>query len=137
MVILFDQHNLPNSIYEVVFATPQQIIVGRVLIDFMKANNGEVSKSKLSMFATKLNDSKVVTEIEEEQFRGKKVRISYNKRQFYDRILTPMRAMGLIDYDLYKKTYKISTGFTKAVLEIGARWDAETKKKAPKVEFND
>ena len=38
MVILFDQHNLPTDIYEIVFATTQQKIVGRVLIDYLKQN---------------------------------------------------------------------------------------------------
>ncbi len=137
MVILFDQHNLPTSIYEIVFATPQQVIVGRVLIDYLKSNKGEVSKSKLSLFATKLNDGKVITRIEEKPFIGKRVRLSYNKRQFYDRILTPMRAMGLIDYDLYKKTYKISDKFEKAVCDIGKGWSKEIKKKPTKVEFSD
>jgi len=28
-------------------------------------------------------------------------------------ILTPMKSMGLIDYDMYKKTYKISDKFNK------------------------
>src|SRR3989338_1610526 len=92
MVILFDQENLPDEVCEVVFATPQQVIVGRVLISHMKGNGGELSKSGMSRFAMMLNDGKVVTEIEDEPFRGKKVRISCNKRQFYDRILTPLRS---------------------------------------------
>ena len=90
MVILFDQHNLPNDIYEIVFATAQQKIVGRVLIDYFKQNNGVVSKLKLSLFATKLNEGKIITQINEEPFIGKKVRLSYNKRQFYDTIFTPI-----------------------------------------------
>ncbi|MCA9478699.1 MAG: hypothetical protein KC535_06125, partial [Nanoarchaeota archaeon] len=57
-----------------------------------------------------------------------KVKISYNKRQFYDRILTPMKTMGLIDYDLYKKTYKISERFNKNMMKVGLMWLQEIRK---------
>jgi hypothetical protein len=137
VVILFDEHNLPSDIYEIVFSTPQQKIVGRVLIDYLKQNDNVVNKSKLSLFATKLNDGKVVTQIEEEPFIGKRVRLSYNKRQFYDRILTPMRAMGLIEYDLYKKTYRISENFDKVIATIGKLWIEELKKKPLNVKFTE
>lgn len=137
VVILFDQHNLPNDIYEIVFATTQQKIVGRVLINYLKQNDGSVGKSKLSLFATKLNEGKVITQIEEEPFIGKQVRLSYNKRQFYDRILTPLRAMGLIEYDLYKKTYKISENFIKALSSVGTLWSMEVKKNQLSVKFSD
>lgn len=137
MVILFDQHNLPSNAFEVVFATPQQVIVGRVLVDFMKKNDGEVTKSELSDFATHLNDGKVITQIDEEPFIGKNVKLSYNKRQFYDRILTPMRAMGLIYYDLYNKTYKLSDNFNKAIQSIADLWSKEIDKKPLEVKFAD
>ena len=137
MVILFDQQNASANVYETIFSTTQQKIVAKVLIDYMKKNNGELTKSGISLFATKLNEGKVVTEIEEEPFLGKKVKLSYNKRQFYDRILTPMRAMGLIDYDLYKKTYKISENFTRAVGDIGKMWGRETKRSPVDVEFSE
>ena len=51
-----------------------------------------------------------------------RVKLSYNKRQFYDRILTPMRAMGMIDYDLYKKKYVISHKFVNELNKIGMLW---------------
>jgi len=135
VVILFDQHNIQDNIFEIVFSTTQQIIVSRVLIDYLKQNNREVSKSKLSLFATKLNEGKVITKIEEEPFIGKQVKLSYNKRQFYDRILTPMRAMGLIDYDLYKKTYKLSDNFCKAMNNVSIMWAEQLKKDGIKVDF--
>ena len=135
MVILFDQDNLPNEIYEVIFATTQQVIVGRVLINHMKDNSGELSKSKMSKFAIMLNDGKVVTEIQEEPFKGKKVKLSYNKRQFYDRILTPLRSMGLVQYDLYKKTYRLSDGFKGVLVKVGDMWNEELTKKALPVKF--
>ncbi len=56
------------------------------------------------------------------------MKISYNKRQFYDRILTPMKSMGLIDYDLYKKTYKISVKFTNDMMKIGLMWKTRLRK---------
>lgn len=125
MVILFDRFNMPEDIFEVLFATEQQKIVGKLLIKEMKKKNGEFSKSDMSNFAMDLHDGKIVTEIEHPKYKGKKVKLSYNKRQFYDRILTPMKGMGLIDYDLYKKTYKISDRFNKAMIKIGLMWVRE------------
>ena len=57
---------------------------------------------------------------------GKK--ISYNKRQFYDRILTPMKAMGLVNYDMYKRTYSISKNFASAIQKIAEMWLEEYDK---------
>ena len=39
-----------------------------------------------------------------------------------------MKSMGLIDYDLYKKTYKISDNFNKALIKIGLMWTRELRK---------
>ncbi len=126
MVILFDRFNLPENIFEIIFATKQQKIVGQALIEYLKENNGEVTKTGMSLFATQLHDGKFETEIEE--IKGKRVKLSYNKRQFYDRILTPLKSMGLIDYDLYKKTYKISDRFNKEMIRIGLIWLQEMRK---------
>ena len=129
MVILFDRFNLPDDIYEIVFATKQQVIVAKLLVEMMKDNGGEISKTEMSLFATKLHDGSLITDlIDEPPFKGKKVKVSYNKRQFYDRILTPMKSMGLIDYDLYKKTYRISDKFNKDMVQIGLMWIKETRK---------
>jgi len=131
MVVLFDRFNLPEDIFEVIFATKQQIIVAKLLINMIKENNGEINKTEMSLFATKLHEGNLITTlIEEAPYKGKKVKISYNKRQFYDRILTPMKSMGLIDYDLYKKTYKISDNFNKEMIRIGLLWLREMKKPA-------
>ena len=129
MVILFDRFNLPEDVYEVIFATKQQIIVAKLLIEMIKDNGGEIGKTEMSLFATKLHDGSLVTDlIDEPPYKGKKVKVSYNKRQFYDRILTPMKSMGLIDYDLYKKTYKISDKLNKDLQMIGLMWIRETRK---------
>ncbi len=128
MVILFDRNNIPDDIFEVLFATNQQKIVGKELIKYIITNKGEVTKTEMSIFATSLHEGKYETIIDEPQFKGKKVRLSYNKRQFYDRILTPMKAMGLIDYDLYKKTYKVTTRFQADMMKIGLMWKQELKK---------
>ena len=131
MVILFDRFNLPEDIFEVIFATKQQIIVAKLLIGEMKANDGEINKTVMSLIATKLHEGKYETRlIEELPYKGKKVKVSYNKRQFYDRILTPMKSMGLVNYDLYKKTYKISDNFNKDMKGIGLLWLMEMKKPA-------
>jgi len=129
MVILFDRFNLPEDIYEIIFATKQQIIVAKLLINMIKDNGGEINKTEMSVFATQLHEGKMVTDkIDEPEFKGKKVKLSYNKRQFYDRILTPMKSMGIVDYDLYKKIYKISDKFNKDMLRIGLLWLKEFRK---------
>jgi len=131
MVVLFDRFNLPEDIFEVVFATKQQIIVAKLLIEMIKGNGGEINKTVMSVFATRLHEGNYVTTlIDEPPYKGKKVKVSYNKRQFYDRILTPMKSMGLIDYDLYKKTYKISDNFNKEMIRIGLLWLIEMRKPA-------
>ena len=127
MVILFDQFNLPDDIYEIIFATKQQKIVGKLLIKEMKNNKGSLTKTEMSAFATALHEGSYVAEIDEAPYMGKKVKLSYNKRQFYDRILTPMKGMGLIDYDLYKKMYRISDKFNKAMIKIGLMWIREIR----------
>ena len=114
MVILFDQFNLPEDIYKVIFATEQQEVVARLLVKYMFENKGEIGKTEMSLFATKLHDGEMVIKEAGKSPLQKETRLSYNKRQFYDRILTPMRSMGIIDYDLYTKTYKISDKFKKA-----------------------
>lgn len=129
MVILFDQFNLPEDIYKVIFATEQQELVGRLLVNYIKSNGGEIGKTEMSMFAMKLHEGEVVVKEKGKGPLGKEMKISYNKRQFYDRILTPMRGMGLIDYDLYKKTYRISDKFNKLMIKVGLMWLRELEKK--------
>jgi hypothetical protein len=134
MVILFDQYNLPDNIYEIIFATNQQVVVAKMLIDDIKKNGGEMGKTEMSMFATALHEGRLV-EVDQGGLLKKKVNFSYNKRQFYDRILTPMKTMGLIDYDLYKKTYKISEKFNKTMMRIGLMWLQEIRKQATQLAF--
>jgi hypothetical protein len=134
MVILFDQFHLPEDIYEIVFATEQQVIVGRLLIEEFKANNGELGKTEMSLFANRLHEGTNVDVVEEvgPVKRTKKVQVSYNKRQFYDRILTPMRSMGMIDYDMYKKKYLISDKLNSSLKKIGLMWVQEISTPLPK-----
>ena len=134
MVILFDRFNLPEDIYEIIFATKQQKIVGKLLIREMLEKGGEITKTEMSFFATKLHDGEFITEIDEPQFKGKTVKLKYNKRQFYDRILTPMKSMGLIYYDLYKKTYKVSDKFNKEMIRVGLLWLQELRKHGKKLD---
>src|SRR3989338_4921836 len=126
MVVLFDQFNLPEDIYNVVFATDQQAIVAKLLINHMKENSGIIGKTEMSMFATSLHDGKVEITLSEGPIK-RTAKISYNKRQFYDRILTPMKSMGMIDFDLYSKQYKISDKFNRAMIKIGLLWVREIR----------
>ncbi|MBN2422270.1 hypothetical protein JXB41_03515 [Candidatus Woesearchaeota archaeon] len=134
MVILYDRYNLPEDIYEVIFSTKQQEIVAKLLIKYMKENSSEIGKTEMSLFATQLHEGELIGEIDEPPYKGKKVKISYNKRQFYDRILTPMKSMGLIDYDLYSKKYRISNKFNKDMMRIGLMWLQEVQKPVYKLE---
>jgi hypothetical protein len=36
--------------------------------------------------------------------------------------------MGLIEYDLYKKTYKVSDRFNKLMIKVGLMWLRELEK---------
>lgn len=130
MVILFDQFNLPDEIYDVVFATDQQAVVARMLIQELKKNDGVLTKAQMSEFAMALHDGvQVDSTVRAGGFEGKtKKTISYNKRQFYDRILTPMKSMGLIDYDLYKKVYRLSDKFAKMMEKVGRMWVQDVRK---------
>ena len=122
MVILFDRFHLPDDVLDIVFATKQQKIVAAELIKFISEHGGTIGKTEMSYFATKLHDGDYEAFLDEEPYKGKKVKLSYNKRQFYDRILTPMKTMGLVDYDMYKKTYNISDKFHTEMLRIGLMW---------------
>ncbi len=130
MVILFDEFHLPESINEIVFATEQQVIVAKLLIDEMKRNHGTWGKTEMSFFANKLHEGVTFETEKQEGFvkKREKITISYNKRQFYDRILTPMKSMGMIDYDLFKKQYIISDKFNKSLMKIGLLWIHELQK---------
>src|SRR3972149_1926731 len=125
MVILLDQFHLPENIYMIIFSTEQQAQVARMLVDEIKEKGGELGKTEMSMFATMLHDGTKINITTRDMFNRVTVKqesISYNKRQFYDRILTPMKGMGLIDYDLYKKTYKVSDRFNNEMIHIGILW---------------
>ena len=128
MVILFDQYNLPEDIYKIIFATEQQEIVGKMLIKYMTENEGEIGKTEMSVFATRLHDGNAVMKEKGRSPLEREERISYNKRQFYDRILTPMRSMGLIEYDLYQKVYRISDKFNRLMIKVGLMWLRELEK---------
>ena len=126
--MLFDRFNLSEDIFTILFATEQQSLVARLLIGYIKDNEGEITKTEMSMFATQLHDGNYVVGGDVVKMKVKTVKLSYNKRQFYDRILTPLKSMGLVDYDLYKKTYRISENFNKEMTRIGLLWLRELRK---------
>lgn len=128
MVILYDRYNMPDDIFEVIFSTKQQEIVGKALFRFIKDSGGEVNKTQMSQFATSLHEGQLETEIDDPEYKGKKLKLTYNKRQFYDRILTPLKTMGMIDYDMYSKKYKLSDKFQQDMIKIGQMWLTELKK---------
>ena len=119
---------MPDDIFSLVFATEQQVQVAKLFFDELKTHNGSLDKTEMSIFANTLHSGlEIETEIVIGPIKKKeKVKVSYNKRQFYDRILTPMRAMGMIDYDLYKKKYVLSTKFVDELTKIGLLWKKES-----------
>lgn len=127
--MLFDRDNLPDDIYKVIFPTDRQQVVAELLIKKMKANGGYIGKTEMSMFATALHEGTLIDDRDSlDPFRrSEKNKLSYNKRQFYDRILTPLKSMGFIDYDLYKKIYVISDKFNKMMIKIGLLWLRELR----------
>jgi hypothetical protein len=130
MVILFDQFHLPKDILDVVFATDQQVVVARMLINEIKRNGGSMGKTEMSVFAKQLHSGTTIEmNSKADPEKTKKISLSYNKRQFYDRILTPMKSMGLVDYDLYKKRYTLSDRFNTALKDVGSMWIEELKRK--------
>lgn len=128
MVILFDRFHMPEDVLDIIFSTKQQKIVAAELLKFIADNNGSIGKTEMSMFASKLHDGEYETILNEEPYKGKKVKLSYNKRQFYDRILTPMKSMGLIDYDMYQKTYNLSDRFNNEMIKVGLMWKEKLRK---------
>ena len=127
MVVLFDIFHMPDDIFSIVFATDQQIQVARLLFQEMKEHGNTLDKTEMSVFANSLHDGMMIdTEVVVGPIRKKeRVKISYNKRQFYDRILTPMKSMGMIDYDLYKKKYLLSDKFVQELQKVGMLWKRE------------
>ncbi|MBI2102467.1 hypothetical protein HYT55_01400 [Candidatus Woesearchaeota archaeon] len=129
MVILFDQFNLPQDIFKIIFATEQQEIVAKMLIKYMWQNGGEIGKTEMGVFAAKLDEGEAIIKEKGKSPLQPEMKLSYNKKQFYDRILTPMRGMGMIEYDLYKKTYRVSDRFNKMMIKVGLMWLREIERK--------
>ena len=128
MVILFDLYNMPEDIFKVIFSTEQQEVVAKLLLAHIAQNGGEIGKTEMSMFATDLHDGKTVAKAQGRGPFQSEVRVSYNRRQFYDRILTPMKSLGIIDYDMYSKNYKLSDRFNKVMIKVGLMWLRELDK---------
>ena len=128
MTILFDRNNLGEDVFNIAFPTERQVVVAKLLVKRMKENGGSMGKTEMSLFATRLHEGTLVDDTSPPSpFKKETPRISYNKRQFYDRILTPMRSMGMIDYDLYKKIYILSDNFNKLMIKIGLLWLRELR----------
>lgn len=130
MTILFDRFNLPEDVFKIVFPTERQEVVAKLLLKKMLDNGGTMGKTEMSLFATALHDGTLIDDRQDlDPFkRSEKPKISYNKRQFYDRILTPMKSMGMIDYDLYKKIYIVSDKFNRLMIKIGLLWLRQLKR---------
>ena len=121
MVILFDYTKTQENVHSIIFSTKQQELVSRLLISRIKDNQGTLSRTEMSVFANNLHDGAVIAEVRKEN-ELQSVKISYNKKQFYDRILNPMKTMGLVEYDSGKRVYRLSEKFHTAMTQIGKLW---------------
>ena len=72
MVILFDRFNLPEDIFDVISATKQQKIVGKLLVNELKDKENEMTKTEMSLFATRLHEGNLIAEIDEPPYVGKR-----------------------------------------------------------------
>ena len=72
----YAEGELDVDIFEIIFATKQQRIIAKVLVKAMRDNRNSFTKTEMSFLATQLHDGKYVTEIDEPEFKGKKVKLS-------------------------------------------------------------
>ena len=77
MVMLFDRFNLSEDIFDILFATEQQKLVGKLLIEYIKGNEGEITKTEMSFFATHLHEGKYVFDGSIIGIQAKKVKLKY------------------------------------------------------------
>ena len=134
MVILFDKFNLPEDILDIIFSTNNQRAVAKLLVEFFKQNNGVLDKKQMSIFANSLHLG-LIFKGEIEGIKSHKPLV-YNKRQFYDRIITPMKSMGLITYDLYEKKYKLGGDFKEQMMRLGELFEKKIKDEKKDIKFS-
>lgn len=113
MVVLFDRSTLSANVFETLFATAEQAAAARALVDALKQNNCEFTRQEMSAFANELHAGKG--------------NVKYNRRQFYERILTPMKGMGLVEYVELQKCYRITAKFSDDLLRIAQQWKEITR----------
>ncbi len=104
-----------------------------MLLQYMWKNSGKIGKTEMGVFAARLDQGEAIIQEKGKSPLQPELRLSYNKRQFYDRILTPMRGMGLIEYDLFKKTYRVSDKFNKLMIKVGLMWLRELERKGKNI----
>ena len=122
MVVFFDRYNLPKDVFEVVFESNQDRIIAKLLFHQLKERGGQMTKTEMSLFANKLHEGELLAELNEPGYKGKTVKLTFDKRQLYDRILTPMKSLGMIDYDAFTKSYSLSDKLHRTLMEIGIMW---------------
>ena len=71
MVMLFDRFNLSDDVFETIFATKQQEIVAKALIQYFKNHESEINKTQMSFFATQLHEGNFETTLREPPYAGK------------------------------------------------------------------
>ncbi|HDP73938.1 MAG TPA: hypothetical protein ENN46_03230 [Candidatus Woesearchaeota archaeon] len=135
MVVLFDKFNLPESIIEVIFSTNQQRAVAKLLIEYFKQNGGMLTRQQMSTFANTLHFGLIFKSKVKIPWASQNKPITYNKRQFYDRIITPMKSMGMINYNMFDKKYYLGGDFKEQMVILGDLFDAEVAKERMDVEL--
>ena len=78
--MIFDKFNLSEDIFDILFATEQQKLVAKLLIEYIKENEREITKTEMSFFATKLHEGKYV-------FSGELINLAFS----FSSILLPAK----------------------------------------------
>jgi hypothetical protein len=135
MVVLFDKFNLPESIIEVIFSTNQQRAVAKLLFEYFKQNGGMLTRQQMSTFANTLHFGLSFKTKAKIPWASQNKPITYNKRQFYDRIITPMKSMGMINYNMFDKKYYLGGDFKEQMVILGDLFDQEVARERMDVEL--
>ena len=122
MVILIDQQNLPEDVYAVIFATEQREVVAKMLVKYMAENGAKWERQRWVCSPTTFTKGKLSSRKKANLPCSRKQGCLTTRGNFMIGSLRRCASMGLIEYDLFKKTYKLSDKFNKLMVRIGLMW---------------
>lgn len=131
MTILFNSNEM-SDIVQIIFPLENQWKCAKLLIEYIKSHN-YISKAQISKLADLLNEGNLKELGEEFYDLNSKLDfelevLKYNRKQFYSRIVGPMKEMGLINLGLYDKKYRLSLEFLDNLEKLKELWSQIIKK---------